>query len=341
MRKLFWCCTAAAVVTAGGLFLAADHACRHPDSAVGRCVLTGSEVVMLLNPFAAGSTAAERVRHAWHGEGSAESEALAGSAEEDIPDDPVPVDQEPAGEPEPVLEGVAVGPAAVGGVIEMAGQGPCQPPAAIVIPEEDLEPAAAAQGEAVLPPPAASDLAPAEPFPMAMPYCADEDVTPKSMSYAYEDDKDPAAAEPRSSGHAWKFGMGLFRSDTHGKKSTPGDSEDCEAYEPLHAPACEPLPAPDYEPLPAPACEEDCPHGKGCSPKGGMRGACTVPAQTPGKDEAGAEPAATPKEKHTKVLHRSPKGYDRGEDCPTHPEIDTMEFRPSDGKLNEYGPGPL
>jgi hypothetical protein len=28
------------------------------------------------------------------------------------------------------------------------------------------------------------------------------------------------------------------------------------------------------------------------------------------------------------------------EDCPRHPEVDTMEFRRSDGSLNEYGTGP-
>jgi hypothetical protein len=328
MCKLFWCCTAGAVAVAGGLFLAADHASRHPDSVVGRCVVTGSEVVMLLNPFGAGSRAAEQVRHAWHSEGGAESEALAGSAEECIPDDPTPVDREPAPEPEPERQGVAGEPAAVGGAIEMPGQGPCRSAAPIVIAEEDPEPAAQAQGEAVLPPPATIGLPPAEPCPMAMPYCTDDDTTPKPMPYAHEDDKDPAAGEPGMGHGAWKFWMGLFGSNAVETKSTVGPSE-----------ACEPR-----ELLPAPACEEGCPHDQGCPRKKGCtRGACTKPAphtEKPVKDEAGAEPAATPK-KDTKVHRRSPEGGDRGEDYPMHPEIDTMEFRPSDGRLDEYGPGPL
>jgi hypothetical protein len=65
-----------------------------------------------------------------------------------------------------------------------------------------------------------------------------------------------------------------------------------------------------------------------------------VPAVAPprrsGQDECSDEPVPTPKVHKVKYQGGPPSR----EDCPRHPEVDTMEYRKSDGGLHEYGPGP-
>jgi hypothetical protein len=86
------------------------------------------------------------------------------------------------------------------------------------------------------------------------------------------------------------------------------------------------LPA-ESEPLPDGCpCNGRCPHS--CLPcKSGI-----VPAG--GEEES--EPSETTVRRKAKVFkhHKDPEGVQ-------HPEIDTMEYRPSDGSLSDYGPAPL
>jgi hypothetical protein len=50
MRKVFWCCAAAAVCLAAAVYLAADYAGRHSDTLLGRCVSAGYQVATKYNP---------------------------------------------------------------------------------------------------------------------------------------------------------------------------------------------------------------------------------------------------------------------------------------------------
>jgi hypothetical protein len=97
----------------------------------------------------------------------------------------------------------------------------------------------------------------------------------------------------------------------------------------------------------APQCQEDIhqyEHFSGCpyiAPAKLDRPQLSVPAVAApkgrGQDEC-CEEAATPAPKIHKTKYQAvPKSK---EDCPRHPEVDTMEYRKSDGGLNEYGPGP-
>jgi hypothetical protein len=120
------------------------------------------------------------------------------------------------------------------------------------------------------------------------------------------------------------------------------------------APACKApaMPRADEEPAePAraaepPNCQEDehyYEHYSGCPYTGYHLPSrrCPVtpieaePTKRPGQDECSEEPA--PK-KH-KVHHRG-QGAEE-EECPKHLDVDTMEYRRSDGGLNEYGHGPF
>src|SRR5436309_3064220 len=38
MRKVFWCCAAGLVGCAAAVYAVADHAAKHPDSYLGRCI---------------------------------------------------------------------------------------------------------------------------------------------------------------------------------------------------------------------------------------------------------------------------------------------------------------
>jgi len=54
-----------------------------------------------------------------------------------------------------------------------------------------------------------------------------------------------------------------------------------------------------------------------------------------GKEESSEEPPQPAKKQHP-----SKEGKSKDELRPTQ-GVDTMEYRPSDGALNEYGPGPI
>jgi hypothetical protein len=157
---------------------------------------------------------------------------------------------------------------------------------------------------------------------MVMPYCTDEEASAETAPPMPRADEEPAVtANP-----FFQFWMSLFGEPNEGKGSQ-------EAAGPARA----------DDP---PSCQEDehyYEHYSGCPYTGyhlpSQR--CPVtpidaePAKRPPQDECSEE--HTPK-KH-KVHHRG--DCTPGEECPAHPEVDTMEYRRSDGGLNEYGPGPF
>jgi hypothetical protein len=285
MRKLFWCCTAAGVVAAGGVFTAAHYTCCHPESVVARGLAAACTGAPLLPEIPTP-----------YSDCSAEECADAGCA---------PAADTPA-------------------------------PAPIVIHEEDATDAACPYdhgGEvchhAVLCPPAraqCADLSGPTPAvyedehsplcPMVMPYCADEDESaPEVLPMPHEQQGQAALA-------VFDFWMGWFG------MTGPVTSE-----------ASEP-PADD-----GPRCEEDrhyyehfsgCPYTGPCQPVPRKRAAPAVPPlKGKGEDDCCQPPQAL---KIHKALYNGPPRL--GEDCPRHPEVDTMEYRRSDGGLNEFGQGP-
>jgi hypothetical protein len=78
-----------------------------------------------------------------------------------------------------------------------------------------------------------------------------------------------------------------------------------------------------------PGCPHNvCPYTGRCYPDESM----TTPPATGGTEDSETKPAPKKATKGKKV--------DSDKDaCPARPDVDTMEFRPSDRKLNEYGPG--
>jgi hypothetical protein len=128
------------------------------------------------------------------------------------------------------------------------------------------------------------------------------------------------------------------------------DEEQCEV---LPMPTeVEMLPMPSVEELPMPTaeeeqefgleepdkCHEDCTgqhHDSGCPHMS------QPPASEPsdGGEEA-SEPRSSSKSALKKIL-RFKARHPMDEACPVHPEVDTMEYRASDGQLYDYGPGEL
>jgi hypothetical protein len=98
------------------------------------------------------------------------------------------------------------------------------------------------------------------------------------------------------------------------------------------------------EHLDRPACQEDAHYHDqypgmpyaGPAPKPASH-AKQKPAAVPGQEECPVPDPAAPR---LHKAHYPGKRFDC-EECPAHPEVDTMEYRKSDGGLNEYGPGQL
>jgi hypothetical protein len=286
MRKLFWCCTAAGVAAAGGVFAAARYTCCHPESAVARGV------------------------------------AVACTGAPQLPEIPTPYPACPAEE----CDG--------DGAVTKADT---PAPAPIVIHEDDPTEAQCpydhGPGEmchhAVLCPPAQADKADLsgpttaaygdEHFPgcpMVMPYCTEEEAPPHEVLGM------PCPADEAVEDAFFSFWMGWFR------MTGPVTIETAEP--PLDE---------------TPKCEEDrhyyehfsgCPYLGPCKPADHRSGpSVRPPLKGKGQDDCCEPPQAL---RIHKAHYNGPPLP--GEDCPKHPEVDTMEYRRSDGGLNEFGPGP-
>jgi hypothetical protein len=300
MRKLMCYCALVALLGAAGVYLSAQYACRHPDSVLGQCAITGCRAGAVCAPVAqVGEASVERtfeaIREVMDRPGMAPTVV-------DAPPEPPAADVEVPADPEPVVKGEPA---------EEAG-----PVGKIVIqpdPEEPA-PAAGAAEEAEVPPP--------------MPRAREDEVPPK-MPYARDEDRDGAG--PRQD-----LGRKLMEEWMRG--TDIGPTEECEPALPDTG-ACREDPNYDRQ---YPACPHmgSCPHG-GCCPNPGKCPACpglhpvTEEKAAPGTKEAGEE-ESTPVEK-LPVLPR----YDReGAGPKKHSNIDTTEFRPSDGKPFDYRSSP-
>jgi hypothetical protein len=158
------------------------------------------------------------------------------------------------------------------------------------------------QGEA-LPMPSAVDMD-GPPGGAAVEPCQEPDpACPMVMPYCTDDDEGPAPAMPHAD------------EDQPARKNGEGGAGHFNPWRELFEDA-------------EPRCQEDShihEHYSGCPYTG----------RKPGKEEASEEPVPLPK----KPANKHGKGC-KGDCTPTE-GVDTMEYRRSDGGLNEYGPGPF
>jgi hypothetical protein len=324
VRKLIWCCCAAGVLAAGGYLSLVYHVCRHPDTPMSQAVLGAARAVVSMQPLNG------LVSMAVHSTKSEMPHETAGSAEECVPADPQPIDIEADKKIEE------------GEMVQQPGD-PIDEAAPIVIPEE--EPPQNGQMVQAVPAPVDVNGVPVQGMPpngcpIFMPYCqddADQPATPPIMPCAGEeedkpakqDDKKSQASSEESEQNVFNAWQKLFES---GQKNESKDVEE--------------LPPPvEEESSDEPKCQEDphrhenysgCPHVT-CPYTGKTYPSCEPP-KSAGKEES-QEPVEMPKP-HDKKSH-SGKGCKIKDECPRTQGVDTMEYRPSDGGLNEYGPGPL
>ncbi len=318
MRKLIWCGAAVGVLLMGGLYMAWQHARAHPDSLAGRCLISASGVAILLNPAAGVAPLVEHVMHQWGpAGGSEECVAIAPGDEAGWQADPVPVGHDGDAHAAMKLE--------MAGVLDLPAAEPPAGPAPIVIPDDDLPPAPPADEDAAVTPVAATAVdAEGEGCPPVMPYCADGRApAPAHMPYAEEGEEpagaaDAPAAPPKCAG-LMTF-LKKFFAQHPCEAGTTEEAEGGAAKDASGEPGC-----------------RHCPHHSGCPTNycpytGRTYPEPTAPAARPKKSPGGAEDSEAPAKHH-------PKGCDEGEGCPLHPEVDTMEYRKSDGRLDDYGPG--
>ncbi len=339
MRKLIWCSAAVSVLMAGGLYMAWQHARAHPDSLAGRFIISASGVVIFLNPAAGvGPLVEHAMRHWGQAGGSEEHVEIAPGDEARWQADPVPVGQE--GDAHEVMK------LEMAGVLELPAAEPPAGPAPIVIPEDDTPPAAPADENGNVTPVAAAtiDIDTAG-CPPVMPYCEDGRApAPCHMPYA-EEGEEPAGsadAQPQRE-HIDIVGKVAAKGEaiTHHAKAK------CECLKVFlqkffEKHECETGTTENAEGGAAKdgSGETDCHHyhhHSGCPTNycpytGRTYPEPTAPAACPKKSHGGAEDSEPPAKHHH-------KGCDEGEGCPMHPEVDTMEYRKSDGRLDDYGPG--
>jgi hypothetical protein len=302
MRRLMWYCALLGLLGAAGIYLCADYANRHPNSLFGQCVIGGYGAGTVCNPVAQVSGAGvERTFEAI--QGAMGRPGMAPTTVAVAPADPEHADVEVPADPEPVLKGESP-------------DGAAQPGRVIIQPDPeeaagDRGPAAGGAEEAEVPPP--------------MPPAREDDLPPK-MPYAADDDRDV--------GHGLDVWWKLIQEAGHCTDAAP--AEECEPAPPDTG-ACREDPNYDQQ---YPACPHmgPCPHA----------GCCPHPGKCPGLDPV-VEEKATPDPKHDATEEEStpvekepalPR-YDRdGARKQKHRDVDTTEFRPSDGLPFDFGSFP-
>jgi hypothetical protein len=345
MRKLIWCSAAVGVLLAGGLYMAWQHARAHPDSLAGRFLISASGVAIFLNPVAGVGPLVEHVMHHWgQAGGSEECVEIAPGDEARWQADPVPVGQEGEAHEAMKLE--------MAGVMELPAAEPPAGPAPIVIPEDDTPPAPPADeidNVAPVPAPAATIDMEVEACPPVMPYCEDGRApAPAHMPSADEGEEPTGAAEAPAALLQCEHLEMVGEAVSDGAATAPHAQPKCECLKVFlkkffEKHACETGTTEGAEDGATKdgSGEPDCHHGyhhhSGCPTNYcPYTGRCypepTAPAACPKKSHGGAEDSEAP------AKHR-PKGCGEGEGCPLHPEVDTMEYRKSDGRLDDYGPG--
>jgi hypothetical protein len=309
MRKLFWGCTACSVVLAGGVISTAHFALHHPESVVGRVLNGASYAAAFVNPVSGLGPVVEQARAAEEGDGGE-------CGAEAVPGEPVPVAEEPTGED-------LVGKPAEPGPIVVANSGG----APIVINEEE-RPA----GSAHLPmPETVSPVQHTGPFNPASecPPCAS--AAPTVMPYC-EGEEEACEMLPMPAREAETLPMPRkVEEEEEGEQPDACSEQECigELFrrcveEQLGKPRTDAAPALDSPPT-------GCPPLHPCQPPGKQRGSTAPGSEGPSE--------ASGRAVRRKLSIFTNPSSDEG--CPRHPEVDTMEFRPSDRCLYDYGPGPL
>lgn len=317
MRKLIWYCSAAGVLAAGGFLSLAYYACRCPSSTVGRSMRTIVEASLAMQPLSGLASMAMHTNSS-----DSLTQETAGSDEECIPDDPQPIVSERKEEV----------------IIKLHAIDEVPPEAApIVIVEEDTVPVVQPVPSTIEIPAIQGAQMVANGCPIVMPYCQDDGeppITPPIMPRADEEDKPVAANEKQadassdeSENKEFKEWMKLFEEGAKKDKRSTAEA----------------LPTPtEEEPQTEPKCQEDShlhEHYSGCPrvtcPYTGKSYPVCEPSKQVGTEEISEEPPQLDKK-----LHPGKAGQET-EECPRTPGVDTMEYRKSDGGLNEFGPGPL
>jgi hypothetical protein len=312
MRKLFWCGSAAGVLALGSLFTATYYAYCEPDSVVGRCITTAANASLAVQPVTGLASMVAQASHL--AMNPQETAGVAGCDEECIPEDPQPV----------ATESVEIA------VVEKPARDGEPEAAPIVIHEDDPLPPAE-QSQAV---PATIEIAglpngPDNVCPMVMPYCIDDEeqsAVKRIMPYAEDDGVKPAAATEKSEDDAFKAWTKLIEGSDQAGKDAPAEE----------------LPAPK-EGLPTEQkCQEDSrihEHYSGCPsttcPHTGKSHPSRARTTKSGKEESSEET-----EHHSRLWKHLGEGRKGGNSGPNTEGVDTMEYRPSDGRL-EYGSGPM
>ena len=199
MRKMFWCYTAAGVLTAAVLLSASYYACSHPETTIGRCLTTAANASVAMQPATSIVSTIEKTLH--HVINPHETATTAGCSEECVPDDPQPI------APEPAVELIDAG------VIEMPAHEGEEGPAPIIINED--EPIQRVEEAERRLRPSISTTCRARNrrrgLSMVMPYCTDEEPMSKpTMPYADGQTKQADGSETSDEG-VFKAWMKLYQ----------------------------------------------------------------------------------------------------------------------------------
>jgi hypothetical protein len=318
MRKVMWCCAVLALAAAAAVYAAAEYAGHFPDTLFGRCVLKSYEAGTVYNPMyqvtqaAVGQTYAVVKKVMDHPEVVPTTVGV-------IPADPEPA---PPSAPEPACPAPCLAPR-------------CLPPDN---PEADFRPAPMLGKVVIQPdanPPADAPVnatgggdEEAEFVPPPMPHARENQAVPPPMPYATDDT--PAEEDQAEESEAfWR----LFR-DASGHCTEAGGHEESEAC-PAGTPDCREDPRYD-EQYPGCPAMGPCPRG-GC---GGHCGPCPAShhddpvVEEKGEPPANADGAEEPSETPPGSIEESKGGP--GVKAPGRRDVDTTEYRPSDGNPVDY-----
>ena len=315
MRKLIWCCAVLALGTAAAVYAAAEYADRCPTSLLGQCVITTYRAGTVYNLVCEVSRAAvgetfEAVKKVTdHPEVVPTTVAV------------IPADPEPAPAEEPACPVPCP-------MHDCQEKTPCPAPSlgrVIIQPEDE---AATDKPQAA---PTGGDAEEAEFVPPPMPHAREDAAVPPKMPYA----TDNTPAEEPETGAVDVLWQLFQEATTH---CTDGDGHEASQPHPAGTPDCQEDPQYDEQYPGCPATGR-CPRG-GCGP----RSHCCpdVPGDEPSVEDKAA-PAktddGTDEQSEPPLKPDVPKG-DQGAKGPAHHDIDTTEYRPSDGSPIDYSSYP-
>lgn len=319
MRKVFWCCTAAAVLAAGSVYLAAKHIDRHPYEALGSII-----------------------------GGAASGSCPSTPSEEPLPPEPTQVDPSPAAEA-PAMTGTVVvrgedNPTYDFAIGESSVPMPtCQDSAA----GEEIKAKGGTATSDASSLPGSVGMAPMNPCPTIMPYCPDDsEAGSRRMPYADEEQCEESCESL----------IGIWLGIVEHEQLSSDAEMPMSTEEPMDAaPAGEEMPANNcsedhhyHQQYPS------CPYTGRCYPPTYVP--CpSVPDPEPKKTDSdkkagekydsnaiGDRLDGTEKEKEPVREMPKMKGASEEQELPPPlTDLDTMEFRPSDAGLQRFIPGPL